>query len=306
MARHADDLTAVQLDALTIHALATRDTDLIDRRDPVVSALAGWVAQIDEGIESAVPFVLPGAYGRAASASGRRGRTGRAALIAGSTVLALAVSGGAAAAMTGDPLAAIRAPMKVLAKVNPFAGDGADKAADSRELLPQQTPAKAQANKLLADARRALAQGHPHQARRLAAEAEALLGDQANPGQQKRIDKLSQDAPGVAGQPGKPDNSGASKGKGPGDKSDNPGASKGKGPGDTPDNSGAPKGKGPGDTPDPGSGGSTGTGASDGGGPDSQAKPDPAKPPKDQTSAGKPTAAPGKPDQSAVETTTSP
>jgi hypothetical protein len=200
MARDADELTAVQLDAIAIHALATRDESLIDRRDPVVSALADWVQQIDAGMGETTRFVLPMSTSNRLPVAGRVGRGRRTALIAGSTVLALAVSGGAAAAVTGDPLAAIRAPIKVLGKVNPFT----DSESNARDLLPPQTPARAQANKLLADARRALAQGHPLLANRLVTEASALLGDEVSPGQQKRLDHLAEDIASAADRPGKP------------------------------------------------------------------------------------------------------
>ncbi len=295
MAGDPADMTAVQLDAVTIHALATRDTDLIDREDPVVSALASWVEQIDAGIEDAVPFVLPMASGRTTSRGTPGGRGRRTALIAGSTVLALAVSGGAAAAVTGDPLAAIRAPLKVLGKVNPFT----EHESTARERLPEQTPATAQANKLLADARRALAQGHPNAAKRLIAEAVALLGNEANRGQQKRIDHLSQSIPGAPDGRGTPDEPGKSGGNAPGDQPAPGSGGGGNAPGDQPAPGSGGGGNAPGDQPAPGSGGG-------GNAPGDQGKSGTAGSPDQQTSSGQPTKAPGKPDQSTVETTTSP
>ncbi len=116
-----------------------------------------------------------------------------------------------------------------------------------------------------------------------------MLGDQVSPGQQRAIDQVTQEVADGAGQPGKPASPGVPKGNGPGAKPE-PGSG----------------GAGPGAKPEPGSGGSTGTGTSNENSPDNQAKPDSAKPPTDRTPADKPTAAPGNPDQSAVETTASP
>lgn len=216
--------------------------------DPAVALLAAWVAEIDEGVDEVTRFVMPRVSSpgpTALASSTARGR--RTALIVGSTVLALVVSGGAAAAVTGDPLALVRAPLHAIAKVNPFAGDEPK----AHETLPEQTPDRAKANKLLADAHRALANGDPAKAQTLLTEATALLGGAANPGQQNRIGKLTGDLPGQSGSHqsanmgtgDKPDQGPKGPGdKGPGDKGLGDKASRG------PKGSHDPKGKGQTDT----------------------------------------------------------
>jgi hypothetical protein len=114
----------------------------------------------------------------------------------------------------------VRAPLQALGKANPFA----DSDTNSRERLPQETPATANANKVLADAQRAMAKGDTAKAQKLIAAAETLMGGAANPGQQNRIDRLNDELAGQT-EPNEP------KGKGPVDRpsqgSDDP---KGKGP----------------------------------------------------------------------------
>jgi hypothetical protein len=215
------DAVAVQQDAASVHALATRAFGEVDMNDPAVALLAAWVAEIDDGGNETRRFVMPTTPSRASPTLASAAPGGRrAALIAGSTVLALVVSGGAAAAVTGDPLAIVRAPIHALGKVNPFA----DSDTNARERLPQKTPATANANKLVADAQRAMAQGDTAKAQKLIAAAETLMGGGANPGQQNRIDRLNDELAG----PTEPDDP---KGKGPVDRpsqgSDDP---KGKGP----------------------------------------------------------------------------
>jgi len=245
MSTNEFDAVAVQQDAASVHALATRAFGEVDMNDPAVALLAAWVAQIDDGVDEVAQFVMPqnGSSGSSPVAiSAPRGR--RAALIAGSAAFALVVSGGAAAAVTGDPLAVVRAPLHALEKVNPFA----DAVTNARERLPLGTPATANANKLLADAQRAMAQGETSKAQKLIAEAEALLGGTANPGQLNRLEELKDK---VAGQSDP-------KGKGPVN-------APGKGQSD-------PKGKGPVDKA-----GSQQSGGSSGGGS--------TQPPKDETSS---------------------
>lgn len=234
MAAHDSDAVAVQQDAASVHALATRAFAEVDMHDPAIAILAAWAADIDAGIDEAALFVMPAATRSAGLAglgvSDSRGR--RTALIAGSTVFALVVSGGAAAAVTGDPLAMVRGPLHALGKVNPFA----DTESNARERLPEQAPTTADANKLLADAQRAVANGDMEKAQQLLTEAQALMGGAANPGQQNRIDKLIDDLsgkPGDSGEPGKPNDPG--KPSDPGD------------PGQGPKGAGDPEGKGPAD-----------------------------------------------------------
>ena len=224
------DIVAVQQDAAAVHALATRAFDEVDMHDPAVAILAAWVTQIDSGVDASTRFVMPQTPPSGSSTNvmpASRGR--RSALIAGSTVFALVVSGGAAAAVTGDPLAMVRAPLHALGKANPFADD----APGARDRLPEPAPTTAVVNKLLADALRAMANGQITKAEKLLDEATALLGETVNPGQQNRIDKLNGELPGQADP----------NGKGPGDTPvTDP---KGKGPGNiqTTDPSGSPKGE---------------------------------------------------------------
>jgi hypothetical protein len=238
MSTNEFDAVAVQQDAASVHALATRAFGEVDMNDPAVALLAAWVAEIDNGVDEVAQFVMPqnGSSGSSPVAiSAPRGR--RAALIAGSAAFALVVSGGAAAAVTGDPLAAVRAPLHALEKLNPFA----DTVTNARERLPLSAPTTANANKLLADAQRAMARGQTSKAQKLIAEAEALLGGTANPGQLNRLEKLKAK---VAGQSDP-------KGKGPvntlGEGQSDP---KGKGPVNTPGKGQSdPKGKGSVSTP---------------------------------------------------------
>ncbi len=224
------DTVAVQQDAASVHALATRALDEVDMHDPAVAVLATWVAEIDSGIDETTVFVMPQTpVGESSTIVIAASRGRRTALIAGSTVLALVVSGGAAAAVTGDPLALVRAPLHAMAKVNPFV----DSESNARDRLPKQAPTAANANKLLADAQRAMANGDTAKANELLADAEALLGGSVNPGQQNRIDRLKGDPPGQSGSQQQP-NQGS---KGSSDPN-------GKGPVDRPDPD--PKGKGTG------------------------------------------------------------
>ncbi len=192
MSRHELDMAAVQEDAITVQSLSMRSMDDLDLDDRVVAALAAWVSRIDEGIDDTIPFSI----GRDAAlhAAPESGKGRRAAMVAGSTVLALVVSSGAAAAVTGDPLMVVKAPFDVLSEVNPF-----DDESNARDSLPDQPPAVADANKLLADAQRAMARGDFEKAERLLAEAEALLGDSVKAGQQNRIDKIADDLGGNTG-----------------------------------------------------------------------------------------------------------
>jgi hypothetical protein len=192
------DVEAVQQDAAVIQELASRSGDLRAHDDPVVRALALWVEYVDAGVvDDTASFVMSGPD---VGVARRTGRGRRGMLIAGSTALALVVSGGAAAAVTGDPLAVVKAPLQALAKANPFNDDDTT----ARDRLPEQTPTRAQANKLLADARRAMALGNTEKAERLLAKAQDLLGDDVSPGQQKFMDKLDGELPGRPGQAGGP------------------------------------------------------------------------------------------------------
>src|SRR5262245_39033377 len=217
MAVEEVDRVAVQRDAALVHAMATRTLppDDVDIHDPIVAYLAAWVDWVDAGVDEDEPAfdltmgkdrVMNGkdrasmGKDRVVSLQGRRHR--RAALIAGSTIAALVVSSGAAAAMTGDPFLVAKAPLKVIEKVNPFDNSSDDDETDqnAREDLPPTASDVAEANKLLADARRAAAHGDVEKAQRLVDKANALLGGHANPGQQHRIDKLVDDI--ASGKPG--------------------------------------------------------------------------------------------------------
>ncbi len=277
MSTNEFDAVAVQQDAASVHALATRAFGEVDMNDPAVALLAAWVAQIDDGVDEVAQFVMPqnGSSGPSPVAiSAPRGR--RAALIAGSAAFALVVSGGAAAAVTGDPLAAVRAPLHALGELNPFA----DAVTNARERLPLSAPTTANANKLLAGAQRAMAQGRTSEAQKLIAEAEALLGGTANPGQLNRLEKLKDKVAGhsdpkgkgLANAPGKGQSD--PKGKGlanaPGKGQSDP---KGKGLANAPGKGQSdPLGKGPVDKA-----GSQQSGGSSGGGS--------TQPPKDETSS---------------------
>jgi hypothetical protein len=237
------DRLAVQRDAALIHALATRTVPPldIDLDDPVVTSLVAWVDWIDAGVNEAEVFELAEHKDRVVAKGGKRHR---AALIAGSTVAALVVTSGAAAAVSGDPFLVAKAPFTVIEKINPFDTDGG-----AGERLPDRASEVAKANELLADARRAMANGDTAEAERLMAEATAALGDSANPGQQNRIDKLVADidsggqnpgsggghpsgGPGGGAEPdtGKPDNGKPDNGKPDNGKPDNGKPDKNPGP----------------------------------------------------------------------------
>jgi hypothetical protein len=209
MARTPDiDVLAVQQDAALVNALAVR-ADLDDFPDDhVATLLAAWTASIDAGVDASEPWRLPEPALTPVGAERRSGR-GRAGVVAGAVVAALVASGGAAAAVTGDPLAVVRAPIEALERVNPFAGDEDN----AKTTLPEPAAPVAEPNKLLASAQRALAQGDLEEAARLLAEAQALLGDTMTPGQERRIDRLLEQLSGEAkgqGQ-GKPDDAGQGK-----------------------------------------------------------------------------------------------
>jgi hypothetical protein len=175
MAREELDVAAVQRDAQTIQALASRVPALLDEDDPIAHHLAAWVEEIDRGIDPTIVVRVPPRETNLSPASERRGR--RAAGVAGATVMALVISSGAAAAVTGDPLAAVKAPLAALKTINPFAGDS-----------PETSPAKdlpqaADTNRLLADARKAIAQGDLQRAKELLEQA-GSTGD-------RRVDKLT-------------------------------------------------------------------------------------------------------------------
>ena len=189
MARTPDvDVLAVQHDGVLINALAVRgDLDAF-AADPVADLLVSWVQSIDEGIDDSAAWVMPEQEWTRVTPRRQRGRAG---LVAGVTAAVLVVSSGAAAAVTGDALAIVRAPIEVLGRVSPF-HTGQDEAKDgAKDGLPEPAAPVAEPNKLLADVRRALAQGDKAEATRLLAQAQDLLGDAVNPGQQHRIDKLT-------------------------------------------------------------------------------------------------------------------
>ena len=187
MADEEFDRLAVQRDAALVHALATRTVPPldVDLNDPVVTSLVAWVDWVDAGVNEVEVFELADHKDRFVATRGKRHR---AALIAGSTVAALVVTSGAAAAVTGDPFIVAKAPLSVIEKINPFDSDGG-----SGDRLPEKASDVAKANALLAEAQRAMANGDSAEAERLLAEATAALGDSANRGQQNRIDKLVED-----------------------------------------------------------------------------------------------------------------
>jgi hypothetical protein len=188
MARSHDvDVLAVQRDGALVNALAVRG-DLHDvADDPVARMLVAWVESVDAGLDDSRPWLMPEQERTPVPPDRRRGRAG---LVAGVTAAVLVVSSGAAAAVTGDALAIVRAPIEVLGRVNPFVG-GQEETKDAKSGLPEAASPVAGPNKLLADAQRALAQGDVTEAARLLAQAQGLLGDATNPGQQHRIDKLT-------------------------------------------------------------------------------------------------------------------
>ena len=179
------DVLALQQDGALVSALAVRgDLDGF-AGDPVAELLGAWVKSIDEGIDdSGSSWVVPEQQPTPVTPIRHRGRAG---LVAGVTAAVLVVSSGAAAAVTGDALAIVRAPIEAFGRVSVF-GVGQD---DAKDVLPEPASPVAKPNKLLADAQRALAQGNTEEAARLLAQAQGLLGDAANPGQQHRIDKLT-------------------------------------------------------------------------------------------------------------------
>jgi hypothetical protein len=222
------DVLAVQHDGALVSALAVRG-DLDDfAGDPVAEMLGAWVKSIDDGIDdSSASWVMPEQQPTPVAPIRHRGRAG---LVAGVTAAVLVVSSGAAAAVTGDALAIVRAPIEALGRVSSI-GVGQD---DAKDVLPEQASPVAGPNKLLADAQRALAQGDTEEAARLLAQAQGLFGDAANPGQQHRIDKLTaQLGDGNPGKDANPDQGkGADQGKGKGaDQGKGKGADQGKGKG---------------------------------------------------------------------------
>jgi hypothetical protein len=196
MADHELDRVAMQRDAALVHALATRTLppDDVDLDDPIVTHLAVWADWVDAGANDAVtPFELAPGKDRVVALSRQRARRrpNRAVIVAGGAVVALVVSSGAAAAVTGDPFLVAKAPLEVLKKVNPF-DSGGDAAQNAREELPDRASDVAEANKLLADAQRAIAHGNFEKAQRLVDEAKGKLGGRPEATQQHRIDHLTE------------------------------------------------------------------------------------------------------------------
>lgn len=196
-------MTAVQRDAQTVQALASRAPSLLDRDDVVAQHLAAWLEEIDRGIDATVVVQLPARETASSAPKDRRAR--RAVGVAGATVVALVISSGAAAAVTGDPLAAVKAPLAALNTINPFVADDAateraapaDDRADDRADADK-VPSVARTNQLLADAQRAIAQGDLERAADLLDQARAAGG-----GRQQRIDQVTDRLDqAIDGQPG--------------------------------------------------------------------------------------------------------
>ena len=197
MSRHELDVVAVQQDAVTVQALSTRSTRRPGPRRPCRCSC--WPPGCRGSTQaSTTPVVRVSSRSRSCGQrrAGGRAKGSARGLVAGSTVLALVVSSGAAAAVTGDPLLVVRAPFEVLGEGEPLR-----RRRVGRTRPPSRTGTGG--GRCQQAARRCPAgawhRGDVEEAERLLAEAEALLGDAVNPGQQNRIDKI---ADGIAGNTG--------------------------------------------------------------------------------------------------------
>ncbi|MGZ4592524.1 MAG: hypothetical protein ACXV3C_01560 [Actinomycetes bacterium] len=135
------DLLPLHRDAALLDALASRSLSAAVAADPVIALLAAFAEQVDDGLDqlaplgTAGPIVVPQPDGplgevlllpRVAQSAPASRRTARAALAMAVAVAALSVSG-AAAAMTGDPLAPYKRVVDVVSghprTTSPAAGE---------------------------------------------------------------------------------------------------------------------------------------------------------------------------------------
>ena len=138
---HGLDLLPLHQDAALLDALASRSVSPAVAADPVIALLAAFAEQVDDGLDQLAPLgtaghtVVPQPDGplgevlllpRVAPSAPASRRTARAALAMAVAVAALSVSG-AAAAMTGDPLAPYKRVMDVVSghprTTSPAAGE---------------------------------------------------------------------------------------------------------------------------------------------------------------------------------------
>ena len=191
------DLLLVQEDALLVETVARRGDLSAFRDEPLAALLGALAADVDEGDMAPptryAPIVVP-ATSSHSPRSRPRHHTGVVAL----TVAAVLVgSSGVAAAVTGDPLAAIKGAAHLV--TGPANGPKADEPSDGQGLgrdgsLPDPAAAEAVLNRSLNQVGRLIARGDLDEARALlvAATAQlASLGNDVAPGMEQRLEAIA-------------------------------------------------------------------------------------------------------------------
>jgi len=235
------DLLAVQRDDELLDLLGARRT--VPAGDDVAGLLAALAAEVDEAMP-AVPVPThapPTTAAPTAETSGHTRRLGAAGAAAAVLLGGSVALSGAAAAVTGDPLAPYKTVGHAVGTVSSAVGSAVGQALSfGEDDLPEQAAPIAHLNKRLSGARAALAHGDSTQVRALVQELTAVLAtadlsDEQRAAVQQRLDKL-EDALAKA-PPARPDGTAKGGGKAPTDK-----APAGKAPTDK-----APAGKAPAD-----------------------------------------------------------
>jgi len=187
------DLLAVQRDDELLDRLGARRAVAGD--DEVNRLLAALAAEVDDAMPA--PAVLTAAPGSAPghiadAGAGRRRRLGAAGVAAAVLLGGSVALGGAAAAVTGDPLAPYKTVGHAVGSVGSAVGDALSFGGDD---LPEQAAPIAHLQKRLAGARAALAHGDTAQVQALVDELTAVLAtadlsDEQRAALQQRLDKL--------------------------------------------------------------------------------------------------------------------
>ena len=190
------DLLAVQRDDELLDLLGSRRAMSDD--DEVARLLAALAADVDHALPAAArptasTTTAPAQVAEALGHARRLGAAGVAAavLLGGSVALS-----GAAAAVTGDPLAPYRTVGQAVGTVGDAVGTAVGQALSfGDDDLPEQAAPIAHLNKRLAGARAALAHGHTTEVRALVDELTAVLAtadlsDEQRAALQQRLDKL--------------------------------------------------------------------------------------------------------------------
>ena len=192
------DLLAVQRDDDLLDLLGARRA--VSDGDEVARLLAALAADVDEALPAA-PVRAPVAAGPAAptpvdDTSGHTRRLGAAGVAAAVLLGGSVALSGAAAAVTGDPLAPYKTVGHAVGTVGHAVGTAVGQALSlGEDDLPEQAAPIAHLNKRMAGARAALAHGDTAQVQALVDELTAVLAtadlsDEQRAALQQRVDRL--------------------------------------------------------------------------------------------------------------------